>query len=374
MTSIAALPPASYGPPLERTQRARAAYADQVYDPVLDPAVNPAVRDTATEQVTVKAAPENNNELSFWDFLDLINPLQHIPVVNTIYRHMTGDTIKTPVQLIGATVLGGPIGFATAMVDSLIEESTGTDIGGHAMAMLNDAPRQPTHAPVVMPGETQVADAREFIPDDPSAASDRARAQVAAAPVAATPPSPRAVPVMPVTRLPEQIAQGAQVPSPQPPKSQPTESEAIVQTAQIAAQANVFPTFKRNGTPTAAEGHPQPAQAVRAEARFMPINRANAMAAAPARRDGVVTTPAELKARGKFAPGPINGGSAAMAPATLAAATAAQKAPATPVSAQEAHAYGRQVAAGNAPAEMPAWFDGAMKNAIDKYQALQNAR
>ena len=27
----------------------------------------------------------------FWDVLDVINPLQHIPFVNTLYREMTGD-------------------------------------------------------------------------------------------------------------------------------------------------------------------------------------------------------------------------------------------------------------------------------------------
>ncbi|MDP6473864.1 MAG: hypothetical protein QF894_03030 [Alphaproteobacteria bacterium] len=29
----------------------------------------------------------------FDDFLDLINPLQHIPIISTIYREITGDTI-----------------------------------------------------------------------------------------------------------------------------------------------------------------------------------------------------------------------------------------------------------------------------------------
>jgi hypothetical protein len=33
-------------------------------------------------------------DMDFWDFVDIVNPLQHIPVVNTIYRELTGDTVK----------------------------------------------------------------------------------------------------------------------------------------------------------------------------------------------------------------------------------------------------------------------------------------
>ncbi|MGB1876537.1 MAG: hypothetical protein ACPHGY_06370, partial [Rhodospirillaceae bacterium] len=71
----------------------------------------------------------------FWGFLDVINPLQHIPVVNTIYREMTGDEIKAPAKMIGSAIIGGPVGLAVAMVDSAIEDTTGKDLGGHTMAM-----------------------------------------------------------------------------------------------------------------------------------------------------------------------------------------------------------------------------------------------
>ncbi len=45
------------------------------------------------------AAPEkafslwDSDGFSFGDIVDIINPLQHIPVVSTIYREMTGDDI-----------------------------------------------------------------------------------------------------------------------------------------------------------------------------------------------------------------------------------------------------------------------------------------
>ncbi|MGB6086494.1 MAG: hypothetical protein WBF74_07845, partial [Parvibaculum sp.] len=32
-------------------------------------------------------------EFGFSDFLDVINPLQHIPIVSSIYRELTGDEL-----------------------------------------------------------------------------------------------------------------------------------------------------------------------------------------------------------------------------------------------------------------------------------------
>jgi len=94
----------------------------------------PVANRPAIEEITVTAPKPDDEGFSFWDFLDVINPLQHIPVVNTIYREVTGDEIKAPAKLIGSAILGGPVGLAAAMVDTAIEDGTGKDLGGHAMA------------------------------------------------------------------------------------------------------------------------------------------------------------------------------------------------------------------------------------------------
>ncbi|MBN2751907.1 MAG: hypothetical protein JXQ84_04290 [Rhodospirillaceae bacterium] len=78
--------------------------------------------------------------LSFWDVLDVINPLQHIPVVNSIYRELTGDEIKPAMKLIGGTLFGGVIGLSTAAVDVAVEGLSGKDLGEHAMAMIEGQP------------------------------------------------------------------------------------------------------------------------------------------------------------------------------------------------------------------------------------------
>lgn len=58
-------------------------------------------------------------QFSFGDILDVINPLQHIPILNNIYRELTGDTIKGPAKIAGGGLYGGPIG-AMASAASVI--------------------------------------------------------------------------------------------------------------------------------------------------------------------------------------------------------------------------------------------------------------
>ena len=79
----------------------------------------------------------------FENLLDIINPLQHIPIVSTVYRAVTGDEIGTPARLIGGALFGGPLGFGSAATKLLFEEMTGDDLAGHALALVGateDAP------------------------------------------------------------------------------------------------------------------------------------------------------------------------------------------------------------------------------------------
>ena len=75
-------------------------------------------------------------EFSFTDFLDIINPLQHIPVVSSIYRELTNDQIAAAPRLLGGALFGGPAGIITALGNILVEAETGRDIGGNVIAAL----------------------------------------------------------------------------------------------------------------------------------------------------------------------------------------------------------------------------------------------
>lgn len=79
-------------------------------------------------------APET--EMSFWDFLDVINPLQHIPGINTAYRHLTGDTITPSARVMGGMLYGGPVGGMAAIANAVIEQRDGQDIGDQLYAAL----------------------------------------------------------------------------------------------------------------------------------------------------------------------------------------------------------------------------------------------
>ncbi|MFT5394891.1 MAG: hypothetical protein ACI85N_000070 [Gammaproteobacteria bacterium] len=67
------------------------------------------------------------DEFSFGDFLDIINPLQHIPVISTIYRKITGDIIAPSMQIAGDALFGGPIGAAISIAKEAIKSQFSQD-------------------------------------------------------------------------------------------------------------------------------------------------------------------------------------------------------------------------------------------------------
>ena len=75
--------------------------------------------------------------LDFSDLLDVINPLQHLPIIGDIYRSITGDQISAPARMAGGTLFGGPIGFVSSLVNTIVEEATGSDIGGNVLALFS---------------------------------------------------------------------------------------------------------------------------------------------------------------------------------------------------------------------------------------------
>jgi len=80
--------------------------------------------------------PFGDDGLTFFDLLDVVNPLQHIPVVATLYGEWTGDGIDPVPRVAGGGLFGGLIGLAVSVANVVIEESTGRDVGEHAMALI----------------------------------------------------------------------------------------------------------------------------------------------------------------------------------------------------------------------------------------------
>jgi hypothetical protein len=111
-------------------------------------AVNPAVQGQApaAAKAADKTAPDDGS-FSFGtilnDILDVVNPLQHLPVISTLYRHLTGDKIDVPEKLAGDLLYGGPLGLAFSVGDTIFEKLTGKSVGDTAYAMVvgDDTPQ-----------------------------------------------------------------------------------------------------------------------------------------------------------------------------------------------------------------------------------------
>lgn len=99
----------------------------------------------AQDETDPAPAPAGNSAaepFGFFDLLDMVNPLQHIPIVSTLYRNITGDEIKPVARIIGGTVFGGPAGGAMSLANVIIEEETGKDITGNVIALVQgEAPQ-----------------------------------------------------------------------------------------------------------------------------------------------------------------------------------------------------------------------------------------
>lgn len=156
---------------------------------------------TAGKDLTMFA----EEEPSFWDVLDIINPLQHIPVVNTLYQELTGDKIGVGARLAGGALFGGPLGLIASAVGCVIEQETGDTLGGHALAMFRDdapataiAQANPAGAAAAQP---QLAAAPVVTLPDPGSAPGSAQPVMFTADGMVAAPAPVAAPQAPVQKV-----------------------------------------------------------------------------------------------------------------------------------------------------------------------------
>jgi len=105
-------------------------------------------------------------ELGFADLLDVVNPLQHIPLVGDIYRTLTGDAISAPARVAGGAIFGGPLGFVSGIVNAVAAEVAGQNLGESAIAAVFGG------------GAAEPALARAAAPTDAPAAASRTVAAV----------------------------------------------------------------------------------------------------------------------------------------------------------------------------------------------------
>ena len=125
----------------------------------------------------------------FSDILEMLNPLQHLPVISHLYRAESGNDIPAIAKIIGAGAFGGVIGAVGSAAVSLIEGLSGEPILQMATSLGGE-----THQPFATMGEQQVV---QLLPDNGEAflelsSNPQIVAQAAAsnAPAAAIPATP----------------------------------------------------------------------------------------------------------------------------------------------------------------------------------------
>lgn len=79
--------------------------------------------------------PFGDDGLTFGDLIDIINPLQHIPIISSFYRKLTGDTIDPAARIAGGALFGGPIGVAFSIASTISNQIDGKDMGERLLAL-----------------------------------------------------------------------------------------------------------------------------------------------------------------------------------------------------------------------------------------------
>ncbi|KAA0572967.1 hypothetical protein FZ983_31015 [Azospirillum sp. B21] len=94
-----------------------------------------------TAQPTHKEKAESLDDrmsLGFDDLVDAVNPLQQLPVVSSVYREATGESISIPARLAGGFLFGGLPGLIGSAAVVAFEEVTGDTVLGHIGSLLED--------------------------------------------------------------------------------------------------------------------------------------------------------------------------------------------------------------------------------------------
>jgi hypothetical protein len=135
------------------------------------PATTPSAPAKAVSAASA-SEPDSDFRLSFDDLLDVVNPLQHLPVIGTLYRAVTHDRIRTPEKIAGDTLFGGVWGLVSSLADTAFEKITGHNFGDTVLALFTghhaDTPvviaaAKPPEQPTAQAGAPAAA------PDQPAA-------------------------------------------------------------------------------------------------------------------------------------------------------------------------------------------------------------
>lgn len=149
----------------------------------INPASSAPPQPAASPTAAGKKGYWGKDGFTFGDIVDLVNPLQHIPVVASVYRAVTGDEASNGARVLGGALYGGVAGLLASYVEASTADSSGKGIGERTAVAALGKPSTPH------PAETQIADTPP--PATPHAVESAPTTHMARA-ADKTPPAPAA--------------------------------------------------------------------------------------------------------------------------------------------------------------------------------------
>jgi hypothetical protein len=117
--------------------------------------------------------PAEPHESFFHHMLDVVNPLQHLPVIGTIYRAITGEHLDAFEKIAGDTLYGGLWGAVSSIADVAFEAITGKSFEDTALALFkSDDSQKVASTTVVAPSIAAVSLPSSDLPALPSVATN----------------------------------------------------------------------------------------------------------------------------------------------------------------------------------------------------------
>ncbi|MFK5986974.1 MAG: hypothetical protein QM479_16320 [Pseudomonadota bacterium] len=82
------------------------------------------------------------DDFGFDDFLDIFNPLQHIPIVSRVYKEQANDPIENSSKAIGdvfyGVLTGGILGVLGAVANAVLKQQTDKGMSEHLFAYVDE--------------------------------------------------------------------------------------------------------------------------------------------------------------------------------------------------------------------------------------------
>jgi len=326
------------------------------------PATQPAATVTVTAPAPIKAFSEGDDGPSFKDVIDIINPLQHIPIINTLYRHLTGDEEGAVADVGGGTLYMGPVGLIGSLVDLAVKAESGKSIGDNILSWLglgddDDAP-----------AEAQAAQAQQQVQQQQAQQTAALTAPLPAVTAQALAPLParqrgddRKDSSGPSRQGNYLVFGGAQ---PQSSAAAPVSASADAGDAAVGHQGD-YMVFGVSVPATPTAGPVQLAQAA-------PMAQASASVTPQSPRPAVGSSPAAPAAATPPGLTPLPARSFAAPPRRTQVTPNALPMPTTGPAAIPGHMAPSQAIPAQAMTEADAsWFVAAMNNGLTKYAAAQ---